>query len=468
MKGEGIVLLVDGDPDFLGNLSEKFIEKGFKVLCCRSAEEAIRTVNRHTVHVCVLEIFLPDRSGMEVLDYIKRSVPHCSVIVLTGQGSVKSAVESLKKGAVDYFTKPADFGELYEAVKRAMDGGERSPEDAGDEIPAFASIVGHSPIMRELFRVIRRVAATDTTVLITGESGTGKELVAKAIHDLSSRHRRPFVPVNCGAIPEELLESEFFGHEKGAFSGAIRTRQGRFELADGGSVFLDEIGEMSPKLQVKLLRFLQDRKFERVGGVRTIEVDVRIIAATNRDLWKSVQEGSFREDLFYRLNVVPIHVPALRERTEDIPHLVRHFIKMHSERKALPAKNVSEEVMECFMRYPWPGNVRELENLIERLLILTEGDVITIKDLPDRFLNHAGDGKGPVKIRLPDSGIHLKKTLESIEIDLIMQALDKAGGVKNHAAKLLRLNRTTLIEKMKKLGISYPPSEVNSVIRTGR
>lgn len=467
MGDQEILLIVDNEPYISEEFNERFRREGFKVLYCNSGEEAVHTINRHAVHLCILDIVLPDLNGIEVLEYIRRSVPHCPVIIVTAHGSIESAVEALKKGAADFLTKPVRFEDLLITARRVLDiSNERHllgiNLDSQEEVTSFASMVGRSTVIQKLYRVIKRVANTDATVLIMGESGTGKELVAKAIHGLSARQGKPFIPVNCGAIPEELLESEFFGHEKGAFSGAIRTRQGRFELAHEGAVFLDEIGEMSPKLQVKLLRFLQEQKFERVGGVRTIEVDVRIIAATNRDLWKSVQEGTFREDLYYRLNVVPIHVPPLRERKDDIPLLVRYFIDMHSRRKGLPLKRISDDVMECFVKYSWPGNVRELENLIERLLILTDGDVIMMEELPDRFLTHVHDKRKPLKIRLPDEGIHLKKTLESIEVDLILQALEKSSGVKNNAAKLLRLNRTTLIEKMKKLKISYSNGGVRS------
>ncbi|MFP5212518.1 MAG: sigma-54 interaction domain-containing protein, partial [Acidobacteriota bacterium] len=321
----------------------------------------------------------------------------------------------------------------------------------------FEKLIGQSPPMQNLYRIIRRVAKTGSTVLITGESGTGKELIANAVHFQSERKDKPFIPINCGAIPEELLESELFGHEKGAFTGAMKERRGRFELANKGTIFLDEIGEMSPKLQVKLLRFLQERQINRVGGSRTIEVDVRIIAATNKDLEKAVATGEFREDLFYRLNVIPIHVAPLREREGDIPLLAHHFLHQHCRNKEISLKKVSKSALRALEQYSWPGNVRELENVIERLVILTDEDTIQMQDLPQRMqLQPQVCVTAPIE--LGEEGINLKDTLDELENRLILEALEKSGGVKNKAAKLLGLNRTTLIEKMKKKKISYPAS----------
>jgi len=315
--------------------------------------------------------------------------------------------------------------------------------------------------------MIEKVADTDSTVLITGRSGTGKELIAKTIHFNSSRLARPFVPLNCAAIPRELLESELFGHEKGAFTGAVMTRAGRFELANEGSLFLDEIGELDPSLQVKLLRVLQEREFERVGGVKTIKVDVRIIAATNRDLEKATKEGKFREDLYYRLNVIPIHIPSLKDRFEDIPLLVDHFIHKFSKKRKRDPLKIPAEVMDCFMKYKWPGNVRELENLIERLTILVNESTVRVSDLPEKFQEALADFKGreahipatPENVvrdlDIPDAGINLNSLIDNMEKKLLVSALEKTHGVKNKAAELLGLNRTTLIEKLKKKNIEY-------------
>jgi transcriptional regulator with GAF, ATPase, and Fis domain len=318
--------------------------------------------------------------------------------------------------------------------------------------------------MQKVFDLIGKIADTDATVLIYGESGTGKERVAKTIHYNSLRGQNAFVPVNCAAIPKDLLESELFGHEKGAFTGAINTRIGRFELANGGTVFLDEIGELHPALQVKLLRVLQEREFERVGGTRTLKVDLRILAATNKDLEKATSEGAFREDLFYRLNVIPLHLPPLRERQEDIPLLMEHFMAEFSRRKRKEPLKMSPEAMDCLMSYHWPGNVRELENLMERLVILNDSGTVTLRDLPERFhamrppAGEAGQLQGvlpPAAMVLPDEGIDLNSVLDEVEKNLILQAMKTVGGVKSKAAAMLGLNRTTLLEKMKKKGVRY-------------
>ena len=318
----------------------------------------------------------------------------------------------------------------------------------------FDCIVGESAAMQEVFRLIRKVADADSTILITGESGTGKELIARAIHKTGKRKDGPFIPVNCAAIPAELLESELFGHEKGAFTHAIRTRIGRFELADKGTIFLDEIGEMNPSLQVKLLRALQERRFERVGGVKTIGVDIRVIAATNINLEDAVKESKFREDLYYRLNVIPIHVPPLRERDADIPLLIDHFLGKFCSGGETSVKGIEEGAKMHMMAYNWPGNVRELENMIERLVILADGPMINIHDLPDKItcdIDGLADGDGASHARrLPERGVCLSEAVNEYEKALILQALNRTNWVKNRAAKLLQMNRTTLIEKMKK------------------
>jgi transcriptional regulator with PAS, ATPase and Fis domain len=316
------------------------------------------------------------------------------------------------------------------------------------------NIIGNSDKMIKVFDLISKIASTDSTVLILGESGTGKELAARAIHGKSKRARLPFVPVNCGAIPEELLESELFGHEKGAFTGAFRMHTGRFEIAAGGSIFLDEISEMSPNLQVKLLRVLQEKEFERVGGINTIKANVRIIAATNKNLEEEVDKGRFREDLYYRLNVIPIILPPLRERPDDIPALIKFFIEKNVKEKSMEIVEINKQVMQHLMNYRWPGNVRELENLIERLSVLCEGNPVTAEDLPEKILTGRVQSSGisPGFI-LPDEGIDLSDIVSDFEKNIIIQALNKSGWIKNRAAKLLNLNRTTLVEKIKKQGI---------------
>ncbi len=335
-------------------------------------------------------------------------------------------------------------------------------------------MIGESPQIKQLLQLIEKVARSDSTVLITGESGTGKELVARKIHQLSPRKDKAFVPINCGAIPKELLESELFGYEKGAFTGANRTKPGRFEIANGGTVFLDEIGDMSPDLQVKVLRVLQERCFERVGGIKEINIDIRVVAATNRDLEQAVKEGSFREDLYYRLNVIPIRVPPLRDRKEDIPLLCQHFIEHFSKRNGRSCLRLDNRALSALMAYNWPGNIRELENTMERLVVLTDGDVICPNDLPVRILEalpetlddeEFNEGKKvddqthdaidvrDLRIYLPEEGISLPQLVKDLEFSMIKQALERTGGVKSKASKLLGLKRTTLIEKMKKLGM---------------
>ena len=328
----------------------------------------------------------------------------------------------------------------------------RLTEESAEVSSAMNPLVGNSPKMRQIHSLINKVADSNSTILITGESGTGKELAARAIHELSPRRDQPFVPVNCGAIPEELLESELFGHVRGAFTGAVNSRQGRFQLANGGTLFLDEIGEMSPKLQVKLLRVLQERQFEPVGSDRAVQVDVRVVAATNRDLHVAVREGKFREDLFYRLNVLPVHLSALREREGDIALLVKHFLALHGLRKAKRVARVEPDAMVVLEKYRWPGNVREVENLVERLIVLNEDGVIRVNELPDYVIQN-GSSNQSAGAALPVSGMDLDRYLEKIENGFICQALERARGNKTLAANMLNLNRTTFIERLRKKGL---------------
>lgn len=328
----------------------------------------------------------------------------------------------------------------------------RLTEESAEASSPMNPLVGNSPKMRQIHSLINKVSDSNSTILITGESGTGKELAARAIHELSPRREQPFVPVNCGAIPEELLESELFGHVRGAFTGAVNSRQGRFQLANGGTLFLDEIGEMSPKLQVKLLRVLQERQFEPVGSDRAVQVDVRVVAATNRDLHVAVREGKFREDLFYRLNVLPVHLSALREREGDIALLVKHFLALHGLRKAKRVARVEPEAMVVLEKYRWPGNVREVENLVERLIVLNEDGVIRVNELPDYVIQN-GSSHQSAGAALPVSGMDLDRYLEKIENGFICQALERARGNKTLAAGMLNLNRTTFIERLRKKGL---------------
>ncbi|MFZ2446679.1 MAG: sigma-54 dependent transcriptional regulator [Syntrophobacteraceae bacterium] len=453
------ILIADDEPLTMDLVAERLQAEGYDVEVVSTGKGAVAAAQRTSFKILLTDLSMPGMSGMEVLAHFSAKHPETLVIVLTGFGSIETAVEAMKRGAYDYLSKPANIDEILLTLKRAVEMKDLKDENVLlrshiQEQHRLDRLIGQSAPMQALYRVIRRVAKADSTVLVTGESGTGKELIANAIHYYSNRRDMPFVPINCGAIPEELLESELFGHEKGAFTGALKERRGRFELAHKGTVFLDEIGEMSPKLQVKLLRFIQETKFQRIGGARTIEVDVRILAATNKDLEKAVAGNEFREDLFYRLNVIPIHVAPLRERDGDIPVLIQHFLKQHCQKKNIPFKTMSRPAIESLQLYDWPGNVRELENVMERLVILTEHDEIQVHDLPKRM--QIAQQIEIRKIELGEEGINLKETLDELENRLILDALQKAGGVKNKAAKLLGLNRTTLIEKMKKKQIDFP------------
>jgi DNA-binding NtrC family response regulator len=457
------ILIADDEPLTLELIVERLQTEGYEVEVVSGGRDAIEASKKSSFKVVLTDLSMPDMSGMQVLAHFAKHSPETLVIVLTGFGTIETAVEAMRRGAYDYLSKPANLDEIVLTLKRAIEHKDLREENVAlrsqiMEQHRIERLIGQSAPMHHLYRIIKRVAKTDSTVLITGESGTGKELIANAIHYQSTRGDMPFVPINCGAIPEELLESELFGHEKGAFTGAFKERRGRFELANKGTVFLDEIGEMSPKLQVKLLRFIQEMKFQRVGGSRTVEVDVRILAATNKDLERAVAENEFREDLFYRLNVIPIHVPPLREREGDIAILIHHFLKQHCLKKTIPQKQMSAGAIESLEQYEWPGNVRELQNVIERLVILTDTDEIQLHDLPKRM-----QVAQPSEATHPDlgvDGINLKETLDDLENRLILDALQRAGGVKNKAAKLLGLNRTTLIEKMKKKQIDFPSSAV--------
>ena len=456
------VLIVDDSPDIRSTMSEVLKSKGFCVESASDGQEAIEILDNRFFDIVLTDLNMPRKSGMDVLRYVTEHSPETICIIITGYGTVQGAVEALKIGAYDYLCKPIKPDEVTILIDKALElrNLKRENKTLKKELTnryGFKNIVGQSKAMQEVFRLVEKVADTDSTVLITGESGTGKELIAHAIHYASDRRDKPFIPVNCAAIPEELLESELFGHEKGAFTHAIRTRIGRFELANKGTIFLDEIGEMSPSLQVKLLRVLQERKFERVGGVKTISVDIRVVAATNIDLEEAVKEGRFREDLFYRLNVIPIKMPPLRERRSDIPLLANHFLKQYSKDKGRKVESINQEAMEVLMNYDWPGNVRELENIIERVVILSNGKVIKKEDLPLPIVEKAGANisvTSPTKVfEFPEEGLSLSQAVSELEKSLILKALERTGGVKNRAAKLLKMNRTTLIEKMKKLGL---------------
>ncbi len=454
------ILLVDDDADIRETMLTLLSMNDYNVTVVADGKSAIEEVNREKYNIVITDLMMPNMSGIEVIKNLKEIDPDLQCIVITGYATVSTAVDAMKAGAYDYLMKPFNGSEVLLLLKRVMELQDLQAENSQLKKNlniryGYENLIGNSQGIQKVCTLIEKVAATDSTILILGESGTGKELVARTIHYNSPRKNKPLIPINCGAIPETLLESELFGHEKGAFTGASTTRVGRFELADGGTIFLDEIGDMSPTLQVKLLRVLQQREFERVGGIRTIKVDVRIIAATNIDLEDAVNEGKFREDLYYRLNVIPVIVPPLRERIDDIPLLMDHFLNYFNKSKKRNIKGFTPEAMEILMSYPWPGNIRELENLVERLVILRGEGTICPEDLPDKFISHTFSKEGALHITLPETGVNLKDVVEEFENNLILQALQKAQGVKNRAAQLLSLNRTTLVEKLKKKKLDF-------------
>ena len=455
-------ILVIDDEESIRELLADFLEsKGYEVVMAQDGKSGLALLKEDNFDLFLLDLMMPGMSGLDVLREASSEKITVPSIVITAFASVQTAVEAMKFGAFDYITKPFVLEDVHIAIKRALDVSRLQEENISlkKELKkkfGYHKIIGNSRQIQDVIKFIEKIADTDSTVLVTGESGTGKELVSKTIHYNSSRSKKPFVPLNCAAIPKDILESELFGHGKGAFTGAISTRLGRFELAHNGTLFLDEIGELAPSLQVKLLRVLQEKEFERVGGIKTIKVDVRIVTATNRDLEKAVKEGTFREDLYYRLNVIPLHLPPLRKMKEDVPLLIEHFIHDISKRKKRALPKLTAETMNCLCQYRWPGNVRELENLMERLIILKEGDDVNPEDLPERLREKLHDNDVSLTgQRLSSDGVDLNSMIDDIENNMIVQALEISKGVKSKAANLLGLNRTTLIEKMKKKAITF-------------
>ncbi|MDZ4063807.1 MAG: sigma-54 dependent transcriptional regulator [Coriobacteriia bacterium] len=445
------VLIVDDEKNMRWVLAQALEAAGFDVAQAADGKEALASVADTEPDIMVLDHRMPAPDGMEVLRRLRAEDRAFPVIMLTAHGNVATAVDAMKAGANEYLTKPFDLEELKLAIEKALTVStlaaevERLREEL-DRENDVEGIDAADERMTGVLETVQRVAPTNATVMIYGESGTGKELVARAIHALSERSSKPFVSVSAGALPETLLESELFGFEKGAFTGAITAKPGRFELANGGTLFLDEIGDVAPAVQVKLLRVLQERRFERLGGTRTIEVDVRVVAATNRDLQQLIAEDTFREDLFYRLNVVPVTLPPLRNRPGDIAPLVAHFLDKYNA----GSRTISSEAMEALAAYQWPGNVRELENTIERILILAHGEEIGIGDLPAEVrLGTVACGRSAAGMVLPEAGC----SLEEVELDLIRQALDRSGGIAPKAAKLLGLTTKTLEARMARLGL---------------
>ncbi len=454
----GKILVADDNDLNKETLTEILKEEGYEVKAVNDGREGIEAFLDDKYDLVITDLRMPNVDGLEFLKYIKDANRDNIVIMITGHGTVNAAVSAMKMGAFDFITKPIKDDLVKLSVSRAMNFAKLRDENVSlkehlKERQDFDKIIGYSDCMKKVFDIIEKVSNSDSTVLITGESGTGKELVARAIHFKSDRRNQPMIPVNCGAIPEELLESELFGHEKGAFTGAIRNRMGRFELAQGGTIFLDEIGDMSPSLQVKVLRVIQEKQFERIGGVKTINADVRIIAATNQNLETAVAEKKFREDLFYRINVIPINLPALRERGSDILILANHFLITFNKLKKKNVEHISPDTVNYLMRYGWPGNVRELQNLIEMLVVMKEEGDISIEDLPAKIRNIPGVDAAKIPVVFSEDGIDFNDHVSRLEKELLLKALKMSGGVKNRAAKLLNLNRTTLVEKLKRLNI---------------
>jgi DNA-binding NtrC family response regulator len=435
-------------------MAERLSERGFEVVEAASGERALELLDQFAFDIVITDLRLPGIDGSRVIEAARDRYPGIVAIVITGFGTVKDAVDAIKRGASDFIAKPFQFDELIHVLQKAMEQRRLTSENAYlrsqlEDRYQFGGILGHSRPMQKLFHLLETVARSSSTILITGETGTGKEVVARAIHHNSARRSHRFVALNCSAIPETLLEAELFGHVRGAFTGAVGARQGRFEQAHKGTLFLDEVGTMSTALQMKLLRALQEREFERVGDSQTIKVDVRVIAATNSELAKMVAEGSFREDLYYRLHVIPIQLPPLRDRRDDIPVLVKHFLEKFAPGTPM---QVSQDAMRSLMAYQWPGNVRQLENAIERAVALSAGRrEVDVIDLPVEVQATPQDAAAPF-VDFPDSGLDLPAYLATIERELIQRSLERTGGNRNKAAELLRIKRTTLVEKLKRLG----------------
>jgi two-component system response regulator AtoC len=460
MKDTGIqhLLLVDDEAALREVMAERLGEHGFRVAQASTGESALEQLNEFAFDILITDLRLPGVDGRQVLDEAFARYPDILAIVITGFGTVREAVEVTRLGAEGFITKPFQFEELLHELNASIEKRRLKAENAYLRAQLhdrfrIDGIIGRTPVMMQFFELLRTVAATASTVLITGETGTGKELAARGIHDASPRRAQRFVALNCSAIPETLLEAELFGHVRGAFTGAIANRPGRLEQANRGTLFLDEVGTMSPALQSKLLRVLQSREFERVGDSQTVKVDVRVIAATNSDLRRMVEEGTFREDLFYRLNVIPVRLPALRERRADIPILAQHFLDRFA-RDANPSRGrvtLAQDAQQALMAFNWPGNVRQLENVIERAFALSPGrSQITVSDLPDE-VREAAPPATPAEVEISDEGIELERLVADFEHALIRRALDHTGGNKRHAADLLHVKRTTLIEKLKRL-----------------
>ncbi len=460
------VLILDDESTLRTALFRLLDRKGYQVVTAQRMDEARTFMTPDKpFDIAIIDMNLPDGNGLDLIAEIKAVSPNTQVVVLTGFATIDSAIQATQKGAFHFLTKPFNVEELMSLLDKAL--AHKNLEQENKQLRSelgtryqFNQIIGESEGIKQCLSLVERVAESDSTVLVMGESGTGKELIARAIHYNSPRAKNPFIAINCGAIPAELLESELFGHVKGAFTGAISNRIGRFEMADEGTLFLDEIGDLDPSMQVKILRALQERVFEPVGATKSVKVNVRVIAATNVDLEKAVKECRFREDLYYRLNVIPITIPALRERKTDIPILLQHFMQQHNKNKPKVLSGFSPDSMKCLVNYGWPGNIRELENLIERLSILKGFGMVEVSDLPPKYRSTAASFAETGSVEIPESGLDFNTAVDQFENALILKALEKTGWNKNQAALLLRLNRTTLVEKMKKKGLKSNEPEL--------
>jgi DNA-binding NtrC family response regulator len=444
------VLIVEDDAGMRDTLDAVLRADGYDVSTAQSGAEAVSLVARGSFAIMLLDLQLPDCRGIDLIPAVREADPSMPIIMMTAYGTIKTAVEAIKLGAYDFIQKPFELEEMQRIIHNAV---------LMQKMPVHGSefrgtimlngVIGSTARMAQIFEIVKRVVNHDVTVLITGESGTGKEVLTRAIHENSPRSDRPFVKINCATVPETLLESELFGHEKGAFTGAVGLKQGRFELAEGGTLFLDEICDTPPSMQAKLLRVLQDKKFERIGGTQTLAADVRIICATNKNIKDEVNAGRFRADLYYRLNVIHLHLPPLRERREDIPALVEFLLRELNNVLGKEYASVSPEVMDCFYAQPWPGNIRELRNVLEKSMLLGEGKTITIEDLPEE-MRKAGEQSS-----VNNTG--REKTLEELEKERILDVLARNRWNQSKAAEVLGIHRNTLREKIRKFGLKLPP-----------
>jgi two-component system nitrogen regulation response regulator NtrX len=445
------VLVVDDEQSILHTLEGILGDEGWEVALAGSGEAALQSIEAEDPDLLLLDVWLPGMDGIETLERVKGRYPELPVVLMSGHGTIETAVRATKLGAHDFIEKPLNLDKVLLVLDNALKASRLAQENRywRDRVGRLQNMVGQSRAMADLLEQIRIVAPTRASVLITGENGTGKELVARAIHAGSRRAQGPFVEVNCAAIPEDLIESELFGHEKGAFTGASARRRGKFDLADEGTLFLDEIGDMSLKTQAKILRVLQEMRFERVGGSRTHEVDVRVIAATNKDLEGEIQEGNFREDLYFRLNVIPFSVPPLRERLDDLPLLVNHFISLYCAEENRPQVGVGSGVMEVLCAYPWPGNVRELKNVTERMVILCRGERLEVADVPQAIRA----ASGPVAVGPAGDQLDLKEARRAFERDFIQRQLQSTGGNVAQTAERIGVDKSSLYKKIKELEI---------------